>query len=325
MHRFWLAVWSKRGFFSLLLLPLSYLFLVLSLRRRQQLTRKAEKLKVPTIIVGNLSVGGSGKSPVVIALANMLKQRGFTPGVISRGYGVKQSTPLMVESNSLASVVGDEPLMIHRACNCSVAVHPDRVEAAKFLLQHTNCDVIISDDGLQHYRLARSVEIALLSQESLGNQRVLPAGPLREPMSRLKTVDFCLTSTRYKPASLPNIIHYRIEPCAWVQLNTSRETPLNMQSLPLPVVAVTGIANPMRFFNTLHNLTQVNEFHIFKDHHQFTASDFSALDCKTVVMTEKDAVKCQAFAKHNWYALRIKAILPDTFADALIEKIRNDH
>ncbi|MEH6467801.1 MAG: tetraacyldisaccharide 4'-kinase, partial [Porticoccus sp.] len=206
--------WYRRSSWVLLLVPLSWLFrAVVTVRRYyQQKVKPNPSLSVPVIVVGNISVGGTGKTPLLLALASHLKEQGYRPGVISRGYGGSASGyPILVSAESIAAEVGDEPLLLASAC--PVVVDPDRYRAAKSLLEQTDCDLILSDDGLQHYRLPRDIEIAVVDGErGFGNGQCLPAGPLREPVSRLQYFDFILTNGHSSNVSAEGSFFFRVEP-----------------------------------------------------------------------------------------------------------------
>lgn len=307
-----------------LLLPLSLLYrLIVALRRlayqRDWLTR--HKMRVPVIIVGNISIGGTGKTPFVLWLSEQLKQAGFKPGIISRGYGGRaEHYPLDVTAETSAAKAGDEPLLIARRSGCPVVVDPDRSRAAVHLLSQHHCDVIISDDGLQHYALGRDIEICLVdSQRRFGNKLCLPAGPLREPMSRLQTVDFVV----YHGEAASQRYQMQLEARQWFNLaDPGQELPLNAFS-GKEVHAVAGIGNPQRFFDLLCQHGIIVHPHAFDDHHAFNRADLDFGDDLPVLMTEKDAVKCQSFASvHHWY-LPVLAIIDDSLAQAILNKLKD--
>lgn len=307
-----------------LLLPLSLPYqLIASLRKqayqRDWLTR--HRLRVPVIIVGNISVGGTGKTPFVIWLCEQLQQAGYSPGIISRGYGGKASHyPLDIDATSSAKHAGDEPLLIARRTQCPVVVDPNRSRAAVHLLSQHHCDVIISDDGLQHYALQRDVEICLVdSQRRFGNKLCLPAGPLREPVSRLQSVDFVV----YNGDAASQRYQMQLAPSHWVNLADPSIT------LPLDafkhqeVHAIAGIGNPQRFFDQLCEFAPVVHPHSFADHHAYTKTDFSFADGLPVLMTEKDAVKCLSFAKDSYWYLPVSAQIDDGLAQAILTKLKD--
>ena len=294
--------WYDQNFISLCLLPASWFFCLLVYIRRYLYRTgilNASKLPVPVIIIGNISVGGTGKTPLVIALVEFLKEQGYKPGVISRGYGGQASTwPQQVREDSDPRMVGDEPLLIVKNCHVPMAVGPDRVTAAEQLLQYHHCDIVISDDGLQHYALKRDIEIVVVdSARRFGNARCLPAGPLREPVSRLDEVDFIIANGLAMSTEFP------------MQLNASQVVNMfngEIRSLDdfrtREVNAIAGIGFPDRFFSMLKKHDIIAHPHSFSDHYDFKQSDLVFENKLPIVMTEKDAVKCQRFAhKAMWY------------------------
>ena len=281
---------------------------------------KATRLPVPVIVVGNISVGGVGKTPLTLALIEELRLRGFAPGVISRGYGGNTRGPVLLDSRSTPSVVGDEPVLIAGRSGAPVAVGRDRIAAARLLLSSVQADVLIADDGLQHYRLARDVEICVIDGERrFGNARLLPAGPLREPLARLHSVDFRVCNGGTPQAGEFAMILQGDIAVAVSDHSISR--PLG-KFRSAPVHAVAGIGHPARFFAELRAAgLQVIE-HPFTDHHPFRATDLDFGDRLPVLMTEKDAVKCQAFADTRYWYLPVRAALPTEFFDAVAARLR---
>ncbi|MEO8777398.1 MAG: tetraacyldisaccharide 4'-kinase [Rhodanobacter sp.] len=274
------------------------------------------RLPVPVIVVGNLSVGGTGKTPLTIALAAALRARGYRPGVVSRGYGGRQREPQLLGESPDPAAVGDEPCLIH-AAGVPVAIGRERPAAARLLLD-AGCDVVIANDGLQHYALARDVEICVIDGvRRFGNQRLLPAGPLREPMARLERVDF-------------RVCHGG-EPAAGefpMQLHSGEATGLQDGTRrPLAdfcgqrVHAVAAIGHPARFFTSLRAAGIEPIEHAFADHHPFVAADLAFGDQLPVLMTDKDAVKCRRFAQPDWWRVPASAVLPAAFYDALVERL----
>lgn len=261
---------------------------------------RSEKLPVPVIVVGNITVGGTGKTPLVIWLVGALRKAGHSPGVISRGYGGSATTwPQTVGSDSDPRLVGDEPVLIARRTGCPVVVGPQRVHAAQQLLANHDCDIIVCDDGLQHYALARDLEIAVVDGvRRLGNGRCLPAGPLRERRTRLQTVDMVIVNG--KSLSGEYTMQLAGERATMLQDPNTSHGLGHWQGKT--VHGVAGIGNPGRFFDHLraHGLTVVE--HPFSDHHRFQMEDLHFSDELPVMMTEKDAVKCRAFTQpHHWY------------------------
>jgi len=299
--------WYRLTPVSVLLLPLSLLFcLVVLLRRlfyRVGLLR-SYSLPVPVIVVGNITVGGTGKTPLVVWLADVLRDAGYRPGVVTRGYrGRSPSWPLHVTSQTPPQDAGDEAVLLARRAHCPVVAGPDRVAGARQLVA-LGCNVIVSDDGLQHYRLRRDIEIAVIDgARRTGNNLCLPAGPLREPRSRLQAVD----------ARVTNGMPHRGE--FGVTLEAESLYSLTQPELCMepgswkagPVHAVAGIGHPERFFATLRGLGIALSAHPYPDHHDFQPLDLDFGDDRPVIMTEKDAVKCRSFARPDYWALSVSA------------------
>lgn len=321
MQGFFDHLWYKKSAWALLLLPLAALFYLISTQRRKRLLSKPKPpLAAPVVVVGNISVGGTGKTPLLVALVQLLKDQGFKPGVISRGYGGKADYPYALDAISRAEQAGDEPLLIYRRCQCPVVVSPNRLEAAQYLLANYDVDIILSDDGLQHYALPRDIEIIVIDgKRGLGNGFCLPAGPLRETASRLKSVDYVLVNGESEQLFLGQIHHFSVE----------AETPVAMSEqaantvLTKNVHALAGIGNPQRFFTTLSQQGYQFEPHVFADHHAFVESDIQFADQKPVLMTEKDAVKCLHFSnlQRHWY-LPVSAQLPAAFSQQFLQQIQ---
>ncbi|WP_343216063.1 tetraacyldisaccharide 4'-kinase [Collimonas antrihumi] len=296
------AAWQRRGLLACLLWPLSLLFgLVAALRRRLYAAgwQASIRLPVPVIVVGNIFVGGTGKTPLTIWLVQALREAGYVPGVISRGYaaqsGAGQPALRHVSATSLAAEVGDEPLLIAGRAQCPVVVGRDRVAAAEALLQaHPEVNLILSDDGLQHYRLQRDIEIVLFDARGVGNGWLLPAGPLREPPSRRR--DFTVVNAATIPASMPaSTVRMQLVGEQAVQLgDASRVRALaSLQDPALRITAAAGIGNPQRFFSMLTAAGLVFEALALPDHHDFSDNPFAALQAELILITEKDAVKCR--------------------------------
>ncbi len=314
--------WYRRHPVRWLLWPLSKLYCVgVSLRRwayRWHLF-KSTTLPVPVIVVGNLTVGGTGKTPFVIWLAQQLIQAGYTPGIISRGYGGKaRHYPQAVTPDSQPELVGDEPVLMAQRTQCPVVVAPQRHLAGEYLLKMNDCNIIIADDGLQHYALHRDIEIAVIdSQRQLGNMLCLPAGPLREPPSRLSEVDFIVYNGACTGAK------YTMELVLESAINLAR--PEQVVALTdfrhQPVHAVAAIGHPERFF---HHLTQagLNVIpHPFPDHYHFNIDNLHFDDDYPVFMTEKDAVKCYRFANEKFWCVPVSATLTRGILDAIIQQL----
>lgn len=305
-----------------LLLPLSWLF-ALTVALRRALYRAGifavRRVDVPVIVVGNITVGGVGKTPLVIALVQRLRAAGYKPGVVSRGYGGNAHVwPQPVRVDSDTRVVGDEAVLIVRHTGCPMAVAPDRVAAANALLKHADCDVIIADDGLQHYALARDVEIAVIDGvRRYGNGCFLPAGPLREPRSRLQEVDFVVAQGIAGQGEwgmklvFDGVHNMADERC--VEITEFRGQTVH---------AVAGIGHPRRFFDQLKGAGVNIIEHEFPDHHAFRTADFSFADGRPILMTEKDAVKCRAYADQNFWYIRAQAQIDDAFSAQVVERLK---
>ncbi len=321
MHSLVQRMWSRRGPFSTVLLPLSALYCTVARRRRRRfLAAPPPSLPVPVIIVGNITVGGTGKTPLTIALCEWLRAHGWRPGVISRGYGgCGAASPRQVREDSAPEEFGDEPLLIARRTGAAVVVCKDRREAARHAMLQ-GCDILLADDGLQHYRLPRDIEIAMLDgYRRLGNGRCLPAGPLREPPERLREVDFVMvTEGTAHPGEYALGLTFG---SAWSLGETARHRALAEFSAS-PVHAVAGIGHPERFFTALEEAGLRVIRHSYPDHHPFSAADLDFGDRLPVLMTEKDAVKCLKLPFDNLWAVPITVELPPAFTHALAERLR---
>ncbi len=265
---------------------------------------KSTAMDVPVIVVGNITTGGTGKSPLTAAIAKQLMQAGFCPGLVSRGYGGQSpSWPQWVTAQSDPRVVGDEPVMLVQQTGCPMMVGPDRVAAAHALLQRTDCDVILSDDGLQHLALGRDIEIAVVDGERrYGNGWCLPAGPLREPLSRLNTVDAVVCQGRALSGEYAMTLSLK-EPMA---MNSTQVTQA-WSDFQTPVHAVAGIGHPERFFKALEQQGLSVIRHPFPDHHAYALSDIQFEDNNPILMTAKDAVKCQSLNLNNAWCVPVMA------------------
>jgi tetraacyldisaccharide 4'-kinase len=300
------------------LLPFTGLYQLIITSRCWLFTRfKQKKYSTPIIVVGNITVGGVGKTPFVIALVLKFKEKGLQVGVVSRGYGAtSKQFPLEVLPESTAAQVGDEPVLIAEKARCPVVISPNRCEAVEYLLKHHHCDVIVSDDGLQHYKMGRAIEIVIIdAQRGLGNEWCLPAGPLREPKRRLKEVDFIIVNS----GRWENAYSMTLQPGIITHLNTG-ESVSNMNEIQF-VEAVAAIGNPRRFFATLDDLGLSYDAHAYPDHYHFKPQDFKDYT-HPVLMTEKDAVKCRQFATHSMYVLPVLAHVDDAFWEALFSHQR---
>lgn len=300
-----------------LLAPLEALY-VWKIKRKQRTYLLGQEsvwqASVPVIVVGNIAIGGTGKSPLVVKLVKHLQEQGYQPGIVSRGYkGKSNEYPLWVTTNTSPQEAGDEPIMLAQQTGVPVVVDPNRVHAAQHLLNHSNCNIIISDDGLQHLRLGRDIEIIVIDgKRGLGNGRCLPAGPLREPAIRLQRVHYIVINGEPR-VGCPEGFKMRVNPTQWMNVKTKELSDVTKWSAGRQVHAVTGIGNPSRFFDLLRKLNFDVIEHTFPDHHVFSASDIVFSDELPVVMTAKDAVKCHAFANEHHWSLTIEAVVEDVF------------
>jgi tetraacyldisaccharide 4'-kinase len=317
--------WQHLTVVSIALLPLSALFAALSWLRlagyRIGLLRSV-RVPVPVVVVGNLSVGGTGKTPVVIWLVKSLRAAGYTPGVISRGYGGSEKL-YAVQADTSPQLAGDEPVLIANLARCPVWVGRDRAAAASRLLAaNPDVDVVISDDGLQHYRLRRDCELAVVNaRQQFGNRLLLPAGPLREPPSRLRSVDAVIVNGGSMPDLPGDSFDMRLEGSEFCNLvdTQRRASPADFEGMRLHAVA--GIGDPDRFFSHLRGLGLAFEAHAFADHHAFSMADLEFSRCDAVLMTQKDAIKCAAFARESWWALPVEAHIDHALLDLVKRKI----
>lgn len=304
-----------------LLLPLTILFWLVSSFRKaayQWGLFKSYNISATVIIVGNISVGGNGKTPLVIYLADWLLKQGYRPGVLSRGYGGKSNHyPVSVLSQHTADEVGDEPILMRQGITCPLVVDPNRPRGAQFLVEQHDCNVIICDDGLQHYALQRDIEIVVVDGERLfGNGWLLPMGPLRERPVRLLDVDFVVSNGN---SGIANSHVMTLCPSDVVNLlDTKQSVPL--ADFAAPFTAVAGIGHPQRFFDLLKQRgAPPTQTLSFVDHHPFSEQD---LPSGRVLMTEKDAVKCQRFAHADWWYLPVTATLSNEFEDKFNSKLK---
>ena len=310
--------WNDLNGVSLLLMPISWVFALLVLVRRFSYRIglfKTTRLPVPVIVVGNITVGGSGKTPLVIWLTNFLKQAGYRPGIISRGYGgMAGEWPQPVTSDSDPRQVGDEPVLIVKRTNCPMRVGADRVAAARALLDEESVDLIISDDGMQHYSLERDIEVAVIDGERrFQNSLLLPAGPLREPVSRLKSVDLLITNGGESSVDeYPMVLE--IDQAVSLYDDTSRTL---SELAGMQVHAVAGIGHPQRFFNALREYGIEVFEHPYPDHHNFALSDIAFDDELPVLMTEKDGVKCSKLRSEKLWQVPVSARMPEQFGDVV--------
>lgn len=330
------AAWYRKSPWLYLLLPLSLLYCRLGQRRRRRL--EAKRLRDPSwppiIVIGNITVGGTGKTPLIIALARALQNNGLAPGIVSRGYGGHATkTPCEVKALSSVEEMGDEAVMIRRSVDCPMYVDPNRLGAIKALLEAQHCDVILSDDGLQHYKMPRDLEVVVIDGERLfGNGMCLPAGPMRETPSRLREVDYIVVNggdpehCRQSIGAIGNAPEpqgMRLRATQWVNMNTGAR--VDLKALPLAgngrLHALAGIGNPRRFFASVQALGYDPLCHPFPDHYRYAPQDLAFNAADTVVMTHKDAVKCERFATANYWYLDIEADLDDALGERLMKDI----
>ena len=311
-------IWYQGHPLAYLLLPLSWCYrLVVSIR--QQLYKAGllpvTQLDIPIIVIGNITVGGTGKSPLTVWLVDYLKQKGRKPGIVSRGYGGKLNKNIQqVRTDSNPELVGDEPVMIARKTRCPVAIGKNRSQAAKELIEYESVDVIICDDGLQHYALNRDLEIAVIDGlRRHGNSLCLPAGPLREPISRLQTVDMIIANARSKRGEY--LMDYEYGDL--ISISNPGMTKKISDFANQHVHAVCGIGSPDKFYSYLIRHDLVLNRHQFPDHYYYQSMDLSFEDDYPIVMTEKDAVKCESIANENMWYLPITAVLPESFTHRL--------
>jgi tetraacyldisaccharide 4'-kinase len=312
--------WRHRGPLARLLWPASLAFgLAVGLRRllyRLRLLRSSHP-GIPVVVVGNLVAGGSGKTPLVIWIAEHLQRRGWTPGIVSRGYGGRSGPPRAATIASDAADVGDEPILLARRSGCPVWIGAERLAVIDALrAAHPDVDVLILDDGLQHYRLRRDLEIAVVDGRGFGNGFLLPAGPLREPASRLRSVDAVVAHG----ASVKGFA-MRLAGDTLHRMTDSRERRPAAAFAGAKAHAVAGIGDPNRFFLHLGRLGVQVTPHPFPDHHRFEPRELEFGDDAPVLMTEKDAVKLRSAASpdvmRNWWVLPVSAEVEPAFGDWL--------
>jgi len=315
--------WYKKSLWLYLLYPFSLIFSYLtSLRRKRFLTNKITSFKseVPIVVVGNLTIGGTGKTPLVKYIVTELKNKGYKPGIVSRGYGGKFKETLQVTSETPVKHTGDEAQILAKL-DVPFYIDKNRVRAVKKLSKNHDCDVIISDDGLQHYKMGRQVEIAVIDgKRRFGNNLTFPAGPLRESSKRIDTVDFIVNNSG--PTEEGEYL-MNISPTKFVHLKSGKTYSIENWPMHKQVHAVAGLGNPGRFFDLLDKLGFDIIRHPFPDHHNFLSSDIFYLDHLPIVMTEKDASKCKDFDNNKIWYLKIDADLNNKFIDNLDKKLKS--
>jgi len=321
----------KKSSWILILLPLSFIyFLLISFISWAYKVGifKSIKMDVPVVVIGNITIGGTGKTPLVIWLLEKLIQKGIKPGLICSGYNSNAKSPQEVFLDSKVSNVGDEALMIKLSfqrrhnINIPIFVGKKKVQVGKALLNsYTDIDILISDDGLQHYQLHRDFEIVVIDEvRKFGNKFLIPTGPLREPKARLNKVDAVIVNSRILKSSEYGYVMTYFGDALVNCLKTNHISDLDV--LEKEIVAITGIGNPERFFEQLTTSGLKFKTVIFNDHHLFTEFDFKNYDDMNIIMTEKDAVKCKSFAKENFWYLPIYADVEERLFEQLIQKLR---
>lgn len=352
------TAWYSKTLWVWCLAPLCCLFYLLSAVRRfvyRRGLKASYRSTLPVIIIGNIAVGGNGKTPLVISLSQALIKQGYTIAILSRGYGAKQTQfPYMLQNNDTAELVGDEPFLMFKRLGCEVVIDPNRARGARFIEQHCKAQVILCDDGMQHYALARDAELCVIDHRKLGNGFLLPMGPLREGKWRLSTVSaivnnlgFTTNTPQTNTQQIGELIKLDDKHCQpfidnqrciqtymqlhqyqWVNVKTAQtmssesfSTYLKQESSEnLTTLAIAGIGEPKRFFDTLHSLNiVVEQYTPFKDHHQFSSGDIPS--DSIVLMTEKDAVKCTEFAHENCWYLQINASISESLLALVVKTI----
>ncbi|MFL2706343.1 MAG: lipid A export permease/ATP-binding protein MsbA [Gammaproteobacteria bacterium] len=321
--------WYQKKLWLWLLWPLSLLTRFAVKRRREKFLNQPSlswKPEVPVIVVGNIVVGGTGKTPMVIWLSKLLESKGYKPGIVSRGYGGSSpKNPIIVDDNTSVKVCGDEPLIIFKNTLRPVCISPNRISAMSKLLEETDTDVIISDDGLQHYKMSRDIEIVIFDgNRGIGNGLCLPAGPLREPLNRIEEADFVVSSSKLinlKTKHYNHLMNY--QPIEWARINDNKRFSADAWPLSKNVHAVAGIGNPAKFYKTLSNLGLNPIHHSFPDHYQFLEEDLDFGDSLPIIMTEKDAVRCLDMKSKNLWYLSVEAKFEnEDLAKKILSKIK---
>ncbi len=316
-----LKSWYSTGGWTRLLSPLSWLYQNIAQQQKmKKLAADRWQPSVPVIVVGNISVGGTGKTPVVASLIKRFQSEGYRPGIASRGFGSSAlNYPVSVTADSDPKIVGDEPVMLANQAGIPVVVDPNRVAAARALIEQFDCDLIIADDGLQHYNLVRHIELAVVDgARMLGNRLSLPAGPLRERPERLETVDLVLVNGQAEETLDVAFDSFHLQPDSVKPV--TRKTQLSLPSKG-EIHGVAGIGNPERFFLTLEQQGYQVIRHPFPDHHDFTEQDLQFGDELPVLMTAKDAVKCRAFNSDRLWYLPVQAKMPESVFERILTLI----
>ena len=327
---FIVKAWQDSSRWLYIFTPLSFALYLLSTARRiiLQSIYQGTLNKVPVIVVGNLNIGGSGKTPSVIAIVKELKTKGFAPGVVSRGYGgTSKNYPLIVDDDSKYSECGDEPLLIYKTCNCPVVVSPSRRQAIDKLMINFECDVIVSDDGLQHYSMHRDIEIAVFNSDvDFGNYMLFPTGPLREPIQRLRNIDYFLSygnldskiASRFENIPCCNVKH---EVIGLRNISTGKFVLVDDWSLSKEIHLIAGIAYPEKVLRTLLSYGFSGDILSLDDHQPVTREHIVLKDDLPIFITEKDAVKLNGDIPQNVWSIKTCVKLSDEFTKDLERKI----
>lgn len=325
----WLEnIWYNNGKGRYLLLLLTPLYCAINYFQRWNQTRNLIKLPCPVIIVGNIMVGGTGKTPLTIYLVKLLQEAGYKPAIITRGYGSEATAwSQSAGADTDPKLTGDEAVLMATRTDVPVYAGADRLKSIKQLLEMHDCDVIVSDDGLQHYKLPRDIEIAVIdATRMLGNGSCLPAGPLRVNIRNLDSCDLVVLngepSAKNKHEVKKNWLKMKLEGDLLINLKTGEEKTLTSFS-DSRVTAVTGIGNPQRFFDTLEQGGLDLQTYSFPDHHNFKQSDLVFNNDLAVVMTEKDAVKCKNFASENYWYLPVTAKIDEQFDSTVLQLLKS--
>lgn len=319
-------IWSENNnLLHYLLLPFSYLYQFIVILRRKLYKQKlitSVKVPIPVIVVGNLTVGGNGKTPLVEWLANFLAKKGYRPCILIRGYkGKNKKFPIIVSKDTHVHAVGDEAKMLFDSTNCLTIVDPNRARAAKYVLENLDCNIIISDDGLQHYALDRDLEIIVKSSlRGFGNQKCIPAGPMREPINRVSGKEIIVINNTNNQVNTG--IWMQVKPKKICNLLNSNETLAISKLRNCRILLVTSIANPSRIYNIFSKYTANIQHIVYPDHYMLEATSF--LDSKEydyVIMTKKDAVKCTEFWQDNFWVIDYKVDICPELSKIVTERL----
>ena len=327
--------WYSKSKLRFAFLPFHYLFSIIALVKKTLYKigfLKVNRFDIPVVVIGNITVGGTGKTPFIRFIVKQLIDKGLRVGIVSRGYQATVKTfPHRVTPSDFVDMVGDEAYMqcLHfhnNALNVPIVIDPNRSCAVDYLVENEQLDIIISDDGLQHYKMSRDFEVLMIDgKRGLGNQLMLPFGPLREPASRLKSthviIENAISGSSSKIQADLNPIQMKANFNQLVQLSSGKSFAFETMS-DKKIIAVAGIGNPQRFFDSLKYYYNFFEEKVFPDHHAFQATDFECLNSDIVIMTEKDAVKCQGFAQENWYYLSMEAYIDEDQFEPIYQSLQ---